>query len=148
MLVVNHSGTLPMDGAMLLHALKRDHRAHRHLRILFEDLVFYFPFLGSMMNRIGGVRACQENAERLLDAGQLIGVFPEGVQGIGKPFKKRYQLQRFGRGGFVKLALRTRSPILPVAVVGAEESYPMIARVRWFRRSLDIPYLPDRKSVV
>lgn len=142
LMVANHSGTLPVDGAMLLYAVRRDHRAHRQVRVLVEDFVFHFPFVGSVINRIGGVRACQENAESLLDAGQLAAVFPEGVQGIGKLFSERYKLQRFGRGGFVKLALRTRAPIIPVSIVGAEEIYPMLARLDWLSRSLEIPYVP------
>jgi len=142
LLVANHSGTLPYDGAMLKVAIENRHMSGRPVRFLVEDFVFHFPFLGSFMNRIGGVRACQDNARRLLENEQLVVVFPEGVKGIGKLFKHRYQLQRFGRGGFVKLALRTNSPIVPVAVVGAEEIHPMLARLGWLARSLKLPYIP------
>jgi 1-acyl-sn-glycerol-3-phosphate acyltransferase len=141
-LVCNHSGTLPYDGLMLKTCVKKDHPKHRDVRWLAEDFIFHFPFLGSMTNRIGAVRACQENAERLLRQDALVAVFPEGVKGIGKLFKERYKLQRFGRGGFVKLCLRTQTPVVPVAVVGAEEATPMLAKVTSFASALGLPYIP------
>jgi 1-acyl-sn-glycerol-3-phosphate acyltransferase len=142
LLVANHSGTLPFDGMMLRLAVRREHPQHRDVRWLAEDLIFHFPFLGSFTNRIGAVRACPENAERLLDHGALVAVFPEGMKGIGKLFRDRYRLQRFGRGGFVKLCLRTRTPVVPVAVVGGEETNPMLAKVEYLTKALGIPYLP------
>lgn len=142
LLVANHSGTLPYDGAMVMHAVRSEHRSHRDVRPLVEDFVFHFPYLGTFINRIGGVRACQENATRLLDADELVVVFPEGIKGVGKLYRDRYKLQRFGRGGFVKLALRTRSPIVPVAIIGAEETHPMLGKVTWLARNLGLPYLP------
>jgi 1-acyl-sn-glycerol-3-phosphate acyltransferase len=142
LLVANHSGAMPWDGAMLKCALAFDHPAHRTLRPLAENLVFHFPFLGVYFNRFGAVRANQENAEALLQAGEAVAVFPEGVKGIGKPFGKRYQLQRFGRGGFVKLAVRTKTPIIPVAIVGAEETHPLLGRLTRPVSSLGLPYLP------
>jgi 1-acyl-sn-glycerol-3-phosphate acyltransferase len=142
MIVSNHAGTFPYDGAMLMSAVKCDHPTHRDVRPLVEDFIFHFPFLGVALNRIGCVRACPENAERLLRHGALVAVFPEGIKGIGKLFAQRYQLQRFGRGGFVKLALQTRTPIIPAAVIGAEEIHPMVGRVTWLARYLGIPYVP------
>jgi 1-acyl-sn-glycerol-3-phosphate acyltransferase len=142
LIVANHSGTLPYDGAMLMYAVRKESSGARELRPLVEDFVFHFPYLGTFINRIGGVRACQENAERLLDQDQLVAVFPEGIKGIGKLYKERYRLQRFGRGGFIKLALRTGAPIIPAAIVGAEEIHPMLARVTWLAKSLGVPYLP------
>ncbi len=142
LLVANHSGTLPYDGVMLKTALKREHPQKRDVRWLAEDFIFHFPFLGSFTNRIGAVRACQENAERLLRHDALVAVFPEGVKGIGKLFKERYRLQRFGRGGFIKLCLRTKTPIVPCAIIGAEETNPMLFRIEAFSRSLGIPYIP------
>jgi 1-acyl-sn-glycerol-3-phosphate acyltransferase len=142
LLVANHSGTLPYDGAMVMHAVRTEHPARRDVRPLVEDFVFHFPYLGTFINRIGGVRACQENATRLLESDKLVAVFPEGVKGVGKLYRDRYKLQRFGRGGFVKLALRTRSPIVPVAIVGAEETYPMLSKVTWLAKALGVPYLP------
>jgi 1-acyl-sn-glycerol-3-phosphate acyltransferase len=142
LLVANHSGTLPMDAAMLMVGLHTEHEAHRMIRPLVEDFIYHAPVLGTLIRRIGGVRANFANAERLLERGRVAAVFPEGIQGIGKPFRQRYQLQRFGRGGFVKLALRTRSPIIPVAVVGAEEAYPLLYKFRGLARSTGIPFLP------
>jgi 1-acyl-sn-glycerol-3-phosphate acyltransferase len=142
LLVANHSGTLPYDGVMIKVAVKRGHAAKRDVRWLAEDFIFHFPFLGSISNRIGAVRACQENAERLLRKDALVAVFPEGVKGIGKLFKERYQLQRFGRGGFIKLCLRTGTPIVPVAVIGAEEANPMIGKVEYLSKAIGLPYIP------
>ncbi len=142
LLVANHSGTLPYDGVMIKVAVKRGHAAKRDVRWLAEDFIFHFPFLGSFSNRIGAVRACQENAERLLRKEALVAVFPEGVKGIGKLFRERYRLQRFGRGGFIKLCLRTGTPIVPVAVIGAEEANPMIGRIEYLSKAIGVPYIP------
>ncbi len=142
LLVANHSGALPYDGVMLKTCVKREHPRHRDVRWLAEDFIFHFPFLGSFTNRMGAVRACQENAERLLGQEALVAVFPEGVKGIGKLFKDRYRLQRFGRGGFVKLCLRTRTPVVPVGIVGAEEAMPMLFRVQYLTKALGLPYIP------
>ncbi len=142
LIVCNHAGAFPWDSAMIMCAVKHDHPAHRDVRPLVEDFVFHFPFLGVALNRIGCVRACQENAERLLDRGRVVAVFPEGAQGTGKLYRNRYQLQRFGRGGFVKLALQARAPIIPAAVIGSEETHPMFFRVTWLTKYLGVPYLP------
>ncbi|MBI2068086.1 MAG: acyltransferase family protein [Deltaproteobacteria bacterium] len=142
LIVANHSGTLPYDGAMIRLAVENDHPSRRDVRFLVEDFVYHFPFLGTFMYRIGGVRACPENAERLLKKGHLVVVFPEGVKGIGKHYKNRYRLQRFGRGGFVKLALTTGSPIIPVSVIGAEEIHPILYKSTVLAKPLGIPYLP------
>ncbi len=142
LLVCNHSGSLPWDGVMLRTALQLHHPARRELRWLVEDFVFHAPFLGAFINRIGAVRACQENAERLLRDEQLLAVFPEGQKGIEKGYTHRYKLQRFGRGGYIKLALRTGTPIVPVAVVGAEETYPLLYKVKAFSKALGMPYIP------
>lgn len=142
LLVANHSGALPYDGAMLMCATRLDHPAGRIMRPLVEDFVFHFPYMGVIMNRLGGVRACQENAQRLLEQDELVAVFPEGVKGLGKLYRERYRLQRFGRGGFIKLALRTRAPIIPTAIVGAEEIHPMVGRFTWLAKNLGLPYVP------
>jgi 1-acyl-sn-glycerol-3-phosphate acyltransferase len=142
LLVANHSGTLPLDGLMLKAALKREHPSPRDVRWLTEDFITHFPYLGSAMNRLGAVRAHQDNAERLLDRGHLVAVFPEGVKGIGKLFKERYRLQRFGRGGFMKLCLRTGTPIVPVAIIGAEETSPLLFKIEHLSKALGVPYIP------
>jgi 1-acyl-sn-glycerol-3-phosphate acyltransferase len=141
-IVGNHSGSIPIDGLMLRTALRVDHPANRDLRWLAEDFLFYLPFAGVFMNRAGAVRACQENAERLLTRDNLIAVFPEGVQGIRKLFRDRYRLQRFGRGGYIRLCLRTRAPLIPCAIIGGEESSPLLYRFDTLADLLRIPYLP------
>jgi 1-acyl-sn-glycerol-3-phosphate acyltransferase len=140
--VGNHSGSIPIDGLMLRTALRVDHPASRDLRWLAEDFLFYLPFAGVLMNRAGAVRACQENAERLLSRDNLIAVFPEGVQGIRKLFRDRYRLQRFGRGGYIRLCLRTRAPLIPCAIIGGEESSPLLYRFDALADLLRVPYLP------
>ncbi len=142
LIVPNHSGTLPYDGAMIGAAIVNEHASRRDVRFLVEDFVYHFPFLGTFMYRIGGVRACPENADRLLKTDHLVTVFPEGVKGIGKAYQQRYQLQRFGRGGFIKLALRTRSPIIPTAVIGAEEIHPLLYKSTLLARPFGLPYIP------
>ena len=142
LLVANHSGTLPVDALMTTVSLHDDHPAQRRLRLLGADLVFETPFIGSMSRKMGSTLACNEDAERLLTGGELVGVFPEGFKGIGKPFRERYTLQRFGRGGFVTAALRTGTPIIPCAIVGAEEIYPMIGNAKTLARLLGFPYFP------
>jgi 1-acyl-sn-glycerol-3-phosphate acyltransferase len=142
LLGANHSGALPYDGAMIKVAIEKQHSAQRVLRFLVEDFAFNLPFIGALISRLGGVRATPENGRRLLQDDQLVMVFPEGLKGVGKLFRDRYQLKRFGRGGFIRLALKTQSPIIPVAVVGAEEIHPVLAKVRWLAKPFGIPYLP------
>jgi 1-acyl-sn-glycerol-3-phosphate acyltransferase len=141
-LVANHGGAIPFDGVMLSTALRREHPAQRQLRWLAEDFVFHMPFAGAFVNRIGAVRACQENAERLIQQGNVVALFPEGVKGIGKLYRDRYKLQRFGRGGHIKLAIRTRAPIIPVTIVGNEDTHPMLAGSDRLAKLLGVPYVP------
>ncbi|HET8645056.1 MAG TPA: lysophospholipid acyltransferase family protein, partial [Vicinamibacteria bacterium] len=140
--VANHSGVLPYDGAMIKLAIRRHHPARRECRMLMLDMFALLPFLAPVLMRTGEVRASPENAERVLRQGGLVGVFPEGVKGVGKYFHQRYRLARFGRGGFVRLALRTGAPLIPAAVVGAEEIHPVIGRADWFGRWFGFPYFP------
>ncbi len=142
LLVANHSGALPYDGAMIKVAIERRHPGQRVLRFLVENFAFDLPFIGALLNRLGGVPATPENGRRLLEEDQLVMVFPEGLKGVGKLFSDRYQLKRFGRGGFIRLALRARSPIIPVAVVGAEEIHPVLAKIKWLAKPFGLPYLP------
>jgi nucleoside-diphosphate-sugar epimerase/1-acyl-sn-glycerol-3-phosphate acyltransferase len=142
LVVGNHAGTLPFDAMMVALAVHDEHPAHRILRMLAADLAFTLPLVAPLARKSGNTLACEEDAERLLEAGELVGVWPEGYKGLGKPFRERYRLQRFGRGGFVELALRTGTPIVPVAVVGSEEIYPMIGNLRRLGRLLGLPYLP------
>ncbi|MEN9808553.1 MAG: hypothetical protein RLZZ488_120 [Pseudomonadota bacterium] len=142
LMVGNHSGSLPYDATMLKMAVLKEHAAHREVRFMVEDFLFHFPFLGSMMNRFGGVRASQENAQQLLHAQMPVVVFPEGVKGLGKLYRDKYHLARFGRGGFIKLCLRTGAPLVPVAFIGPEEIHPMLARESFLAGMLGIPYIP------
>jgi 1-acyl-sn-glycerol-3-phosphate acyltransferase len=142
LIVANHSGVLPWDGPMINLAVRHEHPARRECRMLALDMFALMPFLAPLVAQTGGVRANQENGERLLRRGELVGVFPEGVKGIGKPYRQRYKLARFGRGGFVRLALRTGAPIVPCAVVGAEEIHPLVLNMPWLARPLGVPYLP------
>jgi 1-acyl-sn-glycerol-3-phosphate acyltransferase len=142
LIVANHSGVLPWDGLMIRVAIRQEHKARRTCRMLALDMFALLPFLAPLLSRTGAVRASQENGERLLRAGEVVGVFPEGVKGIGKKFKDRYKLARFGRGGFVRLALRTGAPIVPCAVVGAEEIHPVLGSANWIGKAVGLPYLP------
>lgn len=143
LLVANHAGCVwALDATMATYAVRREHPQHRALRVLGADLVFRTPGLSALARRFGSTLACMPDAQRLLTAGELVGVFPEGFKGIGKPFSQRYRLQRFGRGGFVQAAISTGVPIVPVSIVGSEESYPMLANVKSLARALNLPYFP------
>ena len=140
LVVSNHSGTIPVDGLVTAASI-HDHTG-RFLRPLGADLVFRLPLVGDLARKGGATLACNEDAERMLRGGELVGVWPEGFKGIGKPFSERYKLQRFGRGGFVSAAIRTGVPIIPTSVVGAEEIYPLVGNIPSLARLLGIPYLP------
>ncbi|HEV3361278.1 MAG TPA: lysophospholipid acyltransferase family protein [Pseudonocardiaceae bacterium] len=142
LIVANHSGTLPLDAVMTAVAVHDNTPRRRHLRMLGADLVFRTPVVGPLARKSGQTLACNADAERLLGAGELVGVWPEGFKGIGKPFRDRYKLQRFGRGGFVSAALRTGVPIVPCSIVGAEEIYPKIADIKPLARLFGLPYFP------
>jgi 1-acyl-sn-glycerol-3-phosphate acyltransferase len=142
LVVANHSGTIALDSLMTQLAVHDEHPAHRHLRMLGADLVFSLPVVGPVARKSGTTLAANSDAERLLGSGHLVGVWPEGFKGVGKPFKDRYRLQRFGRGGFVAAALRSQVPIIPCSIVGAEEIYPMIGNAGTLARLLGLPYLP------
>jgi 1-acyl-sn-glycerol-3-phosphate acyltransferase len=143
LLVANHAGGLaPWDAVMTAVAVHDEHPRHRWLRPLGADLLFGTPGLGRLARRSGATRAHADDAERLLRAGELVGVWPEGFRGTGKPFRDRYRLQRFGRGGFVRLACAAGVPIVPVAIVGAEEIHPVLANLTPVARALRLPYFP------
>nr|WP_234785000.1 lysophospholipid acyltransferase family protein [Mycolicibacterium thermoresistibile] len=142
LVVANHAGVLPFDGLMASVAVHDHHPLHRDLRMLAADLVFDLPVVGPAARKAGHTMACAADAHRLLAAGELTAVFPEGYKGLGKRFRDRYKLQRFGRGGFVSAALRSKAPIVPCSIVGSEEIYPMLADVRLLARLLGVPYFP------
>jgi 1-acyl-sn-glycerol-3-phosphate acyltransferase len=144
LLVSNHSGVLPWDGAMIAMAVAEDHPAQneRIIRSLHLHWFSTLPFVAPALAAMGQVPGLPENAVRLLESDELVCVFPEGLKGVGKLYKDRYRLARFGRGGFVQAALRARAPIVPVAVVGAEEIYPMLADAAPIARLIGFPYFP------
>ncbi|MFP4474309.1 MAG: lysophospholipid acyltransferase family protein [Desulfatibacillaceae bacterium] len=142
LLVANHSGVLPYDGAMVIMSILEEHPEPRFARALHLSLFSALPVCNVALTRMGQVQALPENSERLLERDELVLVFPEGAKGIGKPYRKRYQLARFGRGGFVRVALKTGTPIIPVSIVGAEEVHPMLANIRPLAQLLGIPYWP------
>jgi 1-acyl-sn-glycerol-3-phosphate acyltransferase len=142
LVVANHAGVLPFDGLMASVAVHDEHPAHRDLRLLAADMVFDLPMIGETARKAGHTMACTADAHRLLASGELTAVFPEGYKGLGKRFKDRYKLQRFGRGGFVAAALRTKAPIVPCSIVGSEEIYPMLTDVRLLARLFGLPYFP------
>jgi 1-acyl-sn-glycerol-3-phosphate acyltransferase len=142
LVVANHAGVLPFDGMMASVAVRDNHPAHRDLRLLAADMVFDMPMVGQAARKAGHTMACTDDAHRLLAGGELTAVFPEGYKGLGKHFKDRYKLQRFGRGGFVSAALRTKAPIVPCSIVGSEEIFPMMADVKLLARLLGLPYFP------
>jgi 1-acyl-sn-glycerol-3-phosphate acyltransferase len=142
LLVSNHSGMLPWDGMMVGTAVLTDHPAQRLVRTLYAALLPRFPFVSTFLVRMGQALATVENGTRLLEQGELVAVYPEGYKGIGKLYKDRYKLARFGRGGFTKMALRTQAPIVPVSVVGAEETYITLAKLPIMSGTTGLPHLP------
>ena len=140
MIVANHAGTLPADA--LMTRLDIFEQTGRHTRELGADLVFRTPFVGPIGRKTGATLAKGDDADRLLERGELVAVWPEGFKGIGKPYRDRYKLQRFGRGGFVATALRAQVPIIPTAIVGSEEIYPLIFNFKSLARVLGFPYFP------
>jgi 1-acyl-sn-glycerol-3-phosphate acyltransferase len=142
LLAANHAGILPWDATMISVALLRQHPLPRHPRFLVLNWAFDLPWVSVFIRKVGGVVASPHNALRLLEQDHLVAVFPEGVKGTGKPFSERYRLRRFGRGGFVEVALRSGAPIVPVAVVGSEEIYPKIGDLPPVARLIGAPFFP------
>jgi 1-acyl-sn-glycerol-3-phosphate acyltransferase len=137
-----HRGFMPWDGVMALHAIRRE--TGRIPRFLIHPCLVKMPHLASYMTKLGGILACQENADRVLRREGLLGMFPEGIQGAFTPYRDAYRLGRFGRDEYVKMALRNRAPLVPFVTVGSAEIYPILGRIdsRLVRRVLEWPYLP------
>jgi 1-acyl-sn-glycerol-3-phosphate acyltransferase len=143
LIVANHAGVVPWDASMMAAGIRRHEGAdYRHPRFLVLDWAFSLPWASVGIRRFGGVPASPHNALALLQEGHRVMVFPEGAKGVGKPFGRRYQLERFGRGGFIELALRAGAPIVPCAVVGSEEIYPKIGELPLIARLTGAPYFP------
>ena len=142
LLVSNHAGVVPYDGAMIRTALLLEHDTPRHARALVLDGLFSLPVASWLMRRTGNTLAHSADAIRLLRGGDLVLVFPEGAKGTGKPYSERYRLRRFGRGGYASMALRAGVPIIPISVVGSEEIHPMLANIPPLATALGLPYAP------
>ena len=142
LLVANHAGVLPWDGTMIKTAVFAEHSHPRHVRALVAGLFMGMPVLSWFLRRTGQAVGHPDDTRRLLERDELVLVFPEGVRGTGKSFKDRYRLRRFGRGGFVSTAIRSRAPIIPISVVGSEEIYPMVADLAPVARFFGLPYFP------
>jgi 1-acyl-sn-glycerol-3-phosphate acyltransferase len=142
LLVSNHAGVLPYDGAMIRTALFEDHPGHRHARALILNAFFGLPLFSWFLRRTGNSLAHPADAQRLLERDEVVLVFPEGAKGTGKPYSQRYRLDRFGRGGFAAIAVRTGAPLIPVSVVGSEEVHPMLANIKPIANLIGLPYFP------
>lgn len=140
LLVANRSGLLPYDGLMLAHSVERVRPELGRPRFTVADWLVTLPFAQPYLARVGGVRACRENVERLLATGRSVVVFPEGVKGAAKVFRDRYRLQRFGRGGVIRVAIESGIPLVPVGVVGAEEAHPVL--FKWVPPGRPLPFVP------
>src|SRR5262249_15460229 len=141
LIVANHAGAIPADAPVIMHGIETD--LGRPVYGLAEYLFRALPVVGTLWSRGGGVTANPDNAYRLLhDEGQLVLVFPEGTKGTGKHYRDRYQLRRFGRGGFVEIAMRAGVPIVPIAVVGNEESMPILWKSNRMAKLIGLPYFP------
>ncbi len=138
----NRSGLLPWDALMLAHAIERRSPEAGRARFALADGWIAMPFLQSRLTRLGGVRACPENLDRLLETGRRVAVFPEGAKGATKSFADRYRVQRFGRGEVVRAAIARRAPLVPVGIVGAEETNPILYKATTPARALGLPFLP------
>jgi 1-acyl-sn-glycerol-3-phosphate acyltransferase len=141
LLVANHAGAIPSDAPAIMHGIEVE--LNRPVYGLAEYIFRELPVIGTMWSRVGGVTAQPDNAYRLLrEQQQLVLVFPEGTKGTSKSYSERYQLRRFGRGGFVEIAMRAGVPIVPIAVVGAEESMPIMFKIPQLAKVLGVPYVP------
>lgn len=147
LIVANHSGQLPIDGALIAYAMTNRKKAPRLPRAMIERFFPTVPFLGNFLNQVGAVLGDPINCARMLENGEAIVVFPEGIRGSGKLYKDRYQLQRFGNG-FVHLAMKHNTPIVPVGVVGCEETIPALANIKPLAKLLNVPYVPVALPVI
>jgi 1-acyl-sn-glycerol-3-phosphate acyltransferase len=141
LLVANHAAAIPSDAPVIMHGIETE--LERPVYGLADNLFREMPVVGTLWSRLGGLPAHPDNAYRLLrERNQLVLVFPEGSKGPAKPFSRRYQLDRFGRGGYVEIAMRSGVPVVPIAVVGAEESMPTLFHIRGLQKQLGLPYVP------
>jgi len=143
LLVSNHAGALPPDAPMIQKAIREEHPRRRPVHLTVEHFFKGYPGMAMLVPKVGGVPAHPANVHRLLhDERQLVLVFPEGAKGTTKLYNARYRVRRFGRGGFVEAAMRARAPIVPIAVVGAEEAMPAFAQLALLKRLTGLIYFP------
>lgn len=147
LIVANHSGQLPIDGTLIAYALANRAHAPRSPRAMIERFFPTVPYVGNVLNQIGAVLGDPTNCAKMLENGEAVIVFPEGIRGSGKLYKDRYQLQRFG-SGFVRLAMEHNTPIVPVGVVGCEETIPAFANIKPLAKMLGVPYIPVALPVI
>lgn len=147
LIIGNHSGQLPIDGTLIGYAVANREKAPRIPRAMIERFFPTVPFIGNFLNQVGAVLGDPINCAKMLDNGEAIIVFPEGIRGSGKLYKDRYQLKRFGNG-FVHLAMKHNAPIIPVGVVGCEETIPAIANIKPLAKLLNVPYVPVALPVI
>ena len=141
LIVANHAGAIPSDAPAIMHGIETE--LGRPVYGMADHMFKGIPVVGTLWSRAGGVAAHPENAYRLLrEQGQLALVFPEGTKGPGKTYTERYRLRRFGRGGFVEIAMRAGVPVVPIAVIGAEESMPILWKSPLIARMIGVPYVP------
>jgi 1-acyl-sn-glycerol-3-phosphate acyltransferase len=141
LLASNHAGAIPSDAPSIMHGIEKD--LGRPVYGLAENIFRRAPVVGTLWSRGGGVAAHPDNAYRLLhDEEQLVLVFPEGTKATGKPYRERYQLRRFGRGGFVEIAMRSGVPVIPLAVMGGEETMPILHNSKRLAKAMGVPYVP------
>lgn len=141
LIIPNHSGQLPMDGVLIGVALATNPHGPRAARAMAERFFPTVPFIGNLINQLGAVIGDPVNCIKMLQNEEIVIVFPEGVRGSGKLYKKRYQLQRFGNG-FMHIAISNQTPIIPVGVVGCEETMPSLADIKPLAKLMGIPYVP------
>jgi 1-acyl-sn-glycerol-3-phosphate acyltransferase len=141
LLIANHSGQVPIDGALIGASLFMDVEPPRFMRAMVEKWTQTLPFVSLLFSRVGQVVGVPENAKRLLESDEALLVFPEGARGISKPFDRRYQLVDFGLG-FMRLAIETRTPIVPVSVIGGEEQYISVGNFEALAKILRMPSFP------
>lgn len=141
MLICNHSGGVPADGGMLVASMFFDHDPPRHVHGMVEKFAQTWPFVSPWFSKLGHLPGLPDNAIRLLEDDRLLMVFPEGAKGLGKLYRDRYQLERFGTG-FMRIALQTGTPIIPVAFVGGEETMPTVFHARRLAKIVGAPYWP------
>lgn len=147
LIIANHSGQLPLDGLLIGTALGTNPHGPRAPRAMVERFFPTVPYIGNLINQFGGVVGDPVNCSRMLENEESVIVFPEGVRGSGKLFKDRYRLQRFG-DGFMHLAVNHNTPVVPVGVVGCEETIPAVANIKPLAKLLGFPYVPLAAPVI